>query len=717
MDSMKFIMEQSETAHKHGQNTKIMAWIHSHVQPNESNFMSSVDVHMHRGLEGYFGDVQTIIVGISENKNPDYNIFNLTETGRGRAKKCRSKGFHESCAFKHFFKKVDCEWSEDDFKILDCFKNTEDIEMESNPRQSDESYDEEDSQSDGSDIETDNQTDDDLDQESIQVESSSNESMEDELNKTDNETDIDSDKESVLVELSGDESMENESSDSGDEDTDNHTKSHQGNASSNLETMNLEDIPSINSDHDIDTPINARIVKLETGKLKIQCLVCKTTPNILTHPSKTSKCTVIFSPEDKKMLKQLIAKCKKLQKKLSNQKYYAANPEQKKQQSKDNYAANPEKKKQQSRKKSKDNYAANPEPKKKQSKVNYASNPIPKIEQAKEYSASKYKKDPQQKKQKVKDHYNANPEAQRERKNKENKQKEDSEIKTRFFSKQAQGVCYPCCCCHRMLFKTSVVPFDYDDPDNEVVTSISYNNLHHCITLDDSFKCEDKYWFCHNCKNNLKAGKMPNMCHANNLDVFEWPEELADMTHLELLMIKKKLVFIKIRDKNSSGMKYMKNSIVNVPISDTDLLKSCAFLPRLGDEVGTVNVAFKRKRRKFYYRKPELVRPAKINKALAFLKLNHPSYRKFDMEVLNESSKFMFCHLPLIGQLLEDEKDLLTLDDAYNFLKTSETLTEWLFPVGRRDTESYANLYENLIKEKGLQNKDSFIQALMDQMR
>ena len=77
----------------------------------------------------------------------------------------------------------------------------------------------------------------------------------------------------------------------------------------------------------------------------------------------------------------------------------------------------------------------------------------------------------------------------------------------------------------------------------------------------------------------------------------------------------------------------------------------------------------------------------------------------------------MFCHLPLIGQLLEDEKDLLTLDDAYDFLKTSETLTEWLFPVGRRDTESYANLYEHLIKEKGPQNKDSFIEALMDQMR
>ena len=193
MESTTFIMEQSQTAQKHGQQTKIMAWIHSHIQPNESNFMSSIDVHMHRGLEGYFGDVQTIIVGISENKNPDCNIFNLTDIGRAKAKRCRSKGSHESCAYKHFFKVANCEWSEIDFEILDCFKNNDDVEMDSNSRQSDESYDEEDFETDGSEIETDNQSDSDLDQ----------------------------------VELSGDESVEDESSGSEDEDSEVHTKSHQ----------------------------------------------------------------------------------------------------------------------------------------------------------------------------------------------------------------------------------------------------------------------------------------------------------------------------------------------------------------------------------------------------------------------------------------------------------------------------------------------------------
>ena len=684
MESTTFIMEHSHTAHNHGKKTKIMAWIHSHIQPNESNFMSSVDVHMHRGLEGYFGDVQTIIVGISENKEPDYNIFNLTDFGRGRAKRCRNKGFHNSCAYKHFFKSVDCEWSQNDFEILDCIESNKDADMHSNSRQSEsgESTDGDNLQADG----------------------------------TDNETESNVDQDSVQVGIDSDESVEDNPSDLGDVEI--HSNNDEENASTSTkypETIEYKDIPLFDSEPDPN--VKARIVKLKNEKLKIQCVVCMETPHILTHPSKTSKCKVVFSTEEKIMLKEMVKECKKLQTKLLNQKYKRNNSEKISEKAKQSYKQNPEPKKN----RSKLNYQANPEPKKNQSRVkskmNYAADPIPKIEQAKEYSASKYKKDPQQKMQKVKDHYNANPEAQRERKNKENKQKKDTEIKTRFFSKQAQGLSYPCCCCHRMLFKNSVVPFDYDDEDDEVVASIASNNLQHCVTIDESFKCEDRYWFCHNCKNNLKAGKMPNMCHANNLDVFEWPKELADMTHLELLMIKKKLVFIKIRDKNSSGMKFMKSSIVNVPISDSDLLKSCTFLPRMGNEVGTVNVAFKRKRRKYYYRKPELVRPAKINKALAFLKSKHPSYHKFDVEVLNESSKFMFCHLPLIGQLLEDEKDLLTLDDAYEFLKTSETLTEWLLPLGKRNTESYAKLYENLIKERGPQNKDSFIQALMDQMR
>ena len=175
---------------------------------------------------------------------------------------------------------------------------------------------------------------------------------------------------------------------------------------------------------------------------------------------------------------------------------------------------------------------------------------------------------------------------------------------------------YPCVCCHRLLFKTSVTPFENDDPEDEVLTSINDNDLDHCVTIKEDMKCEDRFWLCYNCRNNLRDGKMPNMCHSNALGISIFPEELSDLTDIELMMIKKRLVFIKVREKTSSRMKYMNGSVVNVPISDSDVLKSCTYLPRMENNLGMVNVAFKRKRKGYYYRKPELIRPSKINEAL-----------------------------------------------------------------------------------------------------
>ena len=170
-------------------------------------------------------------------------------------------------------------------------------------------------------------------------------------------------------------------------------------------------------------------------------------------------------------------------------------------------------------------------------------------------------------------------------------------------------------------------------------------------------------------------------------------------------------------EKKTSLMKYMTRNVVNVPISDSDIIKSVSYLPRTENNLGMVNVAFKRERKRFYYRKPELIRPSKVNEALLYLKSKHPSYKDFDIEYINNPNKYMFCHLPLIGQLLEDEENLSTLDDAYDFLKSSELLTEILCPLGKRNAESYGLLLKNLIRERAPQDKNSFIHALRDQIR
>ena len=77
----------------------------------------------------------------------------------------------------------------------------------------------------------------------------------------------------------------------------------------------------------------------------------------------------------------------------------------------------------------------------------------------------------------------------------------------------------------------------------------------------------------------------------------------------------------------------------------------------------------------------------------------------------------MFANLPLIGQLLEDEEKLLNLDDAFSYLRQNSLLMELLYPHGKRNEENYAKYMDKLVKEKTPQNNDSFIHALLDQMR
>ena len=282
--------------------------------------------------------------------------------------------------------------------------------------------------------------------------------------------------------------------------------------------------------------------------------------------------------------------------------------------------------------------------------------------------------------------------------------------------KQAEGLSYVCIWCHRLLFKTNVVQYKVNDEEDEVVVAIKENKLDHCISLDERKKHNDNFWLCHNCKNNLKDGKMPNMSHANGLEITEMPPELKDLSFLELMMIKKKLIFIKVRELHASRMLEMNGKITNVPIEDTDLLKSCSFLPRMDNELGTVNVAFRRSK-KYAYRKPELIRPKKVNEALAYLKAKHPSYKKFPIKWLKCPNKYTFANLPLIGKLLEDEENLPTINDAFDYLRKNSLLTEWLYPQGKRTEQDYLQLMNKLIEEKTPQGKDSFLHGLLQQLR
>ena len=345
----------------------------------------------------------------------------------------------------------------------------------------------------------------------------------------------------------------------------------------------------------IDAPVDkkkrekARIVD-KNGTLKIQCLNCmKTVKNIATH-AVTKECKDTFLNYDG--LEELLARMKKLQKARWNKKDWGKNNAARNQKARDNYAADPKQKKEAAKKA----YEANPIPKieaaKKASKKSYETNPIPKIEAAKKA----YAKDPKAKQMKFKENYEQRKKLLGE---------DEEKIINNFFKKQSEGTLFACICCHRMLFKSSMVPFHKEDPKDEIVKAINFFNLHNCITTNDSMKYDEQFWLCFNCKKNLKEGKMPNMCWANGLDVSPLPDHLSDLTDLEHLMIKKNLVFIKLKPKLSTGMQVMHGNVCNVPISNNDLLRTCAFLPRKEDDLATVNVAFKRMRKAPYYHRYE----------------------------------------------------------------------------------------------------------------
>ena len=130
-------------------------------------------------------------------------------------------------------------------------------------------------------------------------------------------------------------------------------------------------------------------------------------------------------------------------------------------------------------------------------------------------------------------------------------------------------------------------------------------------------------------------------------------------------------------------------------------MKTVLSLPRVNDQLATVNLAFKaRQRDSNYYKPPEIVRPKVINDMLKILKKNHKSYKNFPIELLSESSKYKFITLPLVGEKEPDE-NTLTLAQAIEKFQNQILLT---FNLRRGDTNIPIDA-------------NSFINALQDHMR
>ena len=177
------------------------------------------------------------------------------------------------------------------------------------------------------------------------------------------------------------------------------------------------------------------------------------------------------------------------------------------------------------------------------------------------------------------------------------------------------GPNFVCCSCNRELFKTGVRFLDFDDINALMVKHSLELEFFKEVGLDG---LEDLI-LCHGCLTNIKKEKIPSINVQNGSSLEDIPKEL-ELGDLEQQLIARSLMFIKVCKLPKSGMRAMKDEVINVPIENEDISKSITTLPRHPDDAHLVAVQLKRK---VEYKNSHLegfIRPNVIIKALKTLK-------------------------------------------------------------------------------------------------
>ena len=135
-------------------------------------------------------------------------------------------------------------------------------------------------------------------------------------------------------------------------------------------------------------------------------------------------------------------------------------------------------------------------------------------------------------------------------------------------------------------------------------------------------------YICHTCHRALKLGRIPTQSKANRMTLDEIPDELKDLNTLELHIICKRILFMKLVKLPRGKQKGIRGAAVNVP---ADLGPACNLLPRLPADAHIVSLKLKRKLEYKQAYLHDTIRPEKVITALHHLKNNNPLYA--DIEI------------------------------------------------------------------------------------
>ena len=133
----------------------------------------------------------------------------------------------------------------------------------------------------------------------------------------------------------------------------------------------------------------------------------------------------------------------------------------------------------------------------------------------------------------------------------------------------------------------------------------------------------DQIYICHTCHTALKSGRIPAQIKANRMALDEILGELTDLNNLELHIICKWILFMKLVKLPRGIQKGIKGATVNVP---ADHGPACNLLPRLPADAHIVSLKLKRKLEYKQAYLHDTIHPEKVITALHYLKNNNQLY-------------------------------------------------------------------------------------------
>ena len=223
-------------------------------------------------------------------------------------------------------------------------------------------------------------------------------------------------------------------------------------------------------------------------------------------------------------------------------------------------------------------------------------------------------------------------------------------------------------------------------------------------------KVHGQHFICLTCKSHISEGNFPPMSIKNNLQLFDLSscQELK-LTELENSIIALNIPFQKVFKLPKSRWPAMKDRTINIPIYESDVLKTITSLPRPPTGAGIIAVDLKRKLNYKNTYMTQYISVPKILKALATLKeLENPYYQFIEIndqfeddlknqdlegykfiypedEVVNEDSKISHKSTD-ISTGCEEEEDIDSFENAdfeEQYYQQNDPVKKWQFQYNK----------------------------------